>query len=140
MNQEEEIKKEMKNWEIARMKGWTDIHGRLADGGVFLRGFPPGSNGRGLQQPIPDYVATMTGGLLWHKLHSERDAGGKEIGCIGATCVDGIAIIACWKLTAAGWVVDVIDTEEGTWRPRLEIDGQMENIPDEPPLLWDDKD
>jgi hypothetical protein len=241
MSQVEELKKESINKKVATDLGWTDVHGGLADGGLYLRGYPPGSNGKGLMQTVPNYLGmevkgyfitnesdrpfeehvtkknedgslnyvhprlsriptfhnmwfpnatpvadfgvllmeingnlvgvvvgpsivtykygrsegklrqwqgqkffsfplpkprSEDGGLRWHKL-TEIKAGGISTEVMGATCIDGIGVIACWtRQQDDEWEVTVIDTEIGTWGSRDDIEG--DEIPSSPPAIWDD--
>jgi hypothetical protein len=57
MTEQEELEREAKNKAIAEARGWTDVHGGLADGGAYLRGRAPGSHPSSGCYPIPDYAA-----------------------------------------------------------------------------------
>lgn len=240
MNQEQELKNEAINTKVATLLGWTDIHGGLADGGMYLRGHPPGaksvvhvvpnflvmeakgyfitneadrpfeehitkknedgslnyihprlahiptfhnmrfpdatpvadfgvllleldgdlvgvvigesvvtykhgrSEGKPRQWqgrphfsfPLPKPERSGDNGLRWHKLTEEK-SGTHVIGVMGATCIDGIGVIANWERIGEGWEVTVIDTESGEWGPRLDTDET--EIPEQPPTIWDDR-
>jgi len=243
MNSQEsvEIENEKTNKRIAEQLGWTDVHGGLADGGLYLRGQPPG--GKGLAQVVPNFLAMEAKGyfitneadrpfdehitkrnedgglnyihprlahepafhnmrfpdatpvsdfgvlllemdgdlvgvvigpsvaiykhnrsagkvrnwqgphffrfpldspppeskLRWHKL-TEIMAGGFVIEVMGATCIDGIGIIARWvRGEGEDWDVTAIDTESGDWCVMDTFDEDQTIIPPSPPTNWDDK-
>lgn len=73
-------------------------------------------------------------GLRWHMLTAESV--GKEFTYIlAATCIDGIGVIVRWCKVGGSWEAEVLDTESQSWGPIEEND----EIPLEPPTIWDDK-
>jgi hypothetical protein len=78
-------------------------------------------------------------GRRWHKL-SEITVGGIAQEILGATCEEGIGVIARWvRLDGDMWEVEAIDTESGGWDLVAIFNDEDDIIPPSPPTIWDDR-
>jgi hypothetical protein len=133
---EQQIENERITKQIAEGLGWTDIHGGVSDGGMYLRGLPPGSKRGGPMEMVPNFHAAAKGTLRWHKLNTVM-IGDKVMEVLAATFRQGKGMIVRWnRVSLTLWFIEAMDTETEGW---FAIDGdEWNDIPEAPPVVWDD--
>lgn len=76
-------------------------------------------------------------GNRWHRL-SEIEQGGKPLELMAATCFDGIACFVLWcRRQDGGYDVSALDSEGQKWES-VDFSEESNEIPREPPTIWDD--
>lgn len=75
-------------------------------------------------------------GNRWHML-TGISSGEKLIEVMAATCFDGIGVIVRWTKRVDQWFVESMDTEGCEWES-VDFSDESNEIPPEPPQVWDD--
>ena len=87
---------------------------------------------------MEDAAMGIFNGLRWHMLTAITRDGEGFVEVLAASCIDGIGVIVRWEKGDDGWTAQVMDTEWGEWEP-VDYADESNEIPHEPPTVWDDR-
>jgi hypothetical protein len=74
--------------------------------------------------------------MRWHRLAEVTDSGG-TLELDAASSCDGILVLARWRRTESGWMVEAMDSESQEWCS-IESESEEECVPPFPPPIWSD--